>query len=121
VQASFWSVSNDSNLKIREDATRTASKTVAARLAIIPSNIKTSLFRVVFDFTPHLDPSATITYQAMVPNYSKVFKIAGSGEVKELIELLEKGAASLTDRDEEGRSHLNVSCYMPSFEMLTRK
>ena len=115
VQASFWTVSNDSNAKTRGDATRTADKTVAARLAIAPNSIGTSPFRVVFDFAPHLDPSATITYQAMIPNDSEVFRIAGSGEVKELIELLKKGTASITDRDEEGRSLLNVSCYRPFF------
>jgi len=114
VQASFWAVSNDLNLKTRRDATRAAKRTVTARLAIVPSSIGISPFRVIFDFTPHLDPSATITYQAIIPNDSEVFKIAGSGEVKELIELLVKGTASLTDRDEEGRSLLNVSCYRPS-------
>jgi hypothetical protein len=78
---------------------------------------------MIFDFTLHLDPSATITYQAMIPNDSEVFKIAGWGEVKELIELLVKGTASLTDRDEEGRSLLNVSCYRLFFEsaVLTPK
>jgi hypothetical protein len=108
VQVSFWAVLNDSNLKTRGDVTRTANKTVAARLAILPSSIEASPFRVVFDFTPHLDPSVTIKYQALISN-SEVFKIVGFGEVKELIELLEKGGASLTDRDEEGRSFLNVS------------
>ena len=116
MQASFWAVSEDSNLKIWGDATNIANKTVAARLAIVPNSIGTSPFRVVLDFTPHLDPSATITYQAMIPNDSEVFEIAGSGEVKELIGLLEKGIASLTDRDEEGRSLLNVSCYRRFFE-----
>ncbi len=44
----------------------------------------------------------------MIPNESKVLAIARSGEVKELLELLERRTASLTDRDEEGRSLLNV-------------
>jgi hypothetical protein len=64
---------------------------------------------VVFDFNPCLDPSATITYQATIPNNSEVFGIAESGKVKDLIELFQNGAASLNDRDEEGRSILNVS------------
>ncbi|KAH6671097.1 ankyrin repeat-containing domain protein [Halenospora varia] len=117
VQVSFWAVSNDSNLKTRGDATKTDNKTVAARLAIVPSDIGTSPFRVVFDFTPHLDPSATITYQAMIPNDSEVFKIAGSGGVKELIELLEKGIASLTDCDEEGCSLLNYAITYTNIDM----
>jgi hypothetical protein len=121
VQASFWAISSQSNLMSLEDATRTANKTVAARLAIIPNNIRTSPFRVVFDFTPHVDPSATITYQAIIPNDSEVFKIASSGGVKELIEIIEKGLASLTDHDEEGRSLLNVSCDRPFFESANPK
>jgi hypothetical protein len=116
VQASFWAVSNDSKLKNQGDAASTANKTVAARVVIVPSSIETSPFRVVFDLTPHLDPSTAITYQAMIPNDSEVFKIASFGEVKELIQLLERSTASLTDRDEEGRSLLNVSCYKPFFE-----
>lgn len=45
----------------------------------------------------------------MISNDSEVFKIAGSGEVEELLKLLEEGIASITDRDEEGRSLLAVS------------
>ncbi len=116
MQASFWAVSNDSNLKNQGDATGTAKKSVTARLTIVPSSIRTSPFRVVFDFTPHIDPCATIKYQAVIPNDSEVFKIASSGGVKELFKLLEKGLASLTDHDEEGRSLLNVSCYRLFFE-----
>ncbi|KAE8452639.1 hypothetical protein EG329_013898 [Mollisiaceae sp. DMI_Dod_QoI] len=117
VQASFWASSNDSNLRTRKDATRTANKTVAARMAFIPSSNRTSLFRVVFDFVPHLNPSATITYQTIIPNDSKVFKIVRFGEVEELIELLENGTASLTDRDEEGRSLLNYATFYKKVEM----
>lgn len=116
MKASFWTLSNDSNLKTRGDATRTASKIVAVRLEIMPSSIGTSPFLVVFDFIPHLDPSATMMYKVMIPNDSEVFRIAGCGEVKDLIELLEKGNVSLTDCDEEGRSLLNVSCCRPFLE-----
>jgi hypothetical protein len=68
-----------------------------------------SPLRVVVDLAPRLDPTATITYQAMIPNDSAVFKIARSGKIKDLIELFEKGTAFLTDRDERGRSLLSVS------------
>lgn len=116
VQASFWGVSDDLNLSTREDAIGTVDKTIAARLAIVPPSIETPSFRVVFDFNPYLDPPATITYQAMIPNDSEVFKIASVGEVRDLLKLLEGGTASLTDRDEEGRSLLNMSWYKPFFE-----
>jgi hypothetical protein len=68
-----------------------------------------SPLRVVVDLAPRLDPTTTITYQAMIPNDSAVFKIARSGKVTDLIELFEKGTASLTDRDEQGGSLLSVS------------
>jgi hypothetical protein len=121
VQASFWTVSNDSNLKTRRGATNTVNKTVAARLVIVPSGIGTSPFHMIFNFSPRLDPSATVTYQAIIPNDSKVFEIVGSGDVKELIELLEKGTASLTDCDEDGCSLLLVGCYKPSLESANSK
>jgi hypothetical protein len=68
-----------------------------------------SPLRVVVDLAPRFDPTATITYQAMIPNDSVVFRIAHSGRVTDLIELFEKGTAFLTDRDEQGRSLLSVS------------
>jgi hypothetical protein len=110
---SFWGIADDSKLESSEAAGRSGNKVIAARLAFLPRIVGQSLFRVVFDVSPYLDPSATITYQAMIPNDSKVFKIAESGKVEDLIGLLKNGDASLTDRDEEGRSILNVShfCY----------
>jgi hypothetical protein len=77
-----------------------------------------SSFRIVFDFTPHLNPSATIKYQAMIPNDSVIFHIVRSGQVKELIEALDKGTARFPDRDEEGRLLLHVSCHEAFFERI---
>ena len=121
MQASFWAASEDPDLKTRGDGTGTANKTVAARVAVVPSNITASPLRVVFDFTPRLDPFATITYQAIIPKNSKVFKIASHGEVKELVELIEDHAASLADHDEDGRSLLHVSYYGRSWRVLSLK
>lgn len=121
VQSSFWAVSKDPDPKTRGDATRTANETVAARLAIIPSSVMASPLRVVFDFIPRLYPSATITYQAIIPNDSEVFKVVAFGEVKRLLELLEDHAASLTDHDEDGRSLLNVGYYSRYWKVLTPK
>lgn len=112
VDASFWTISNSSHASITDgDAFETMDEAFAARVVIIPSDSKISLFRVVFDFTPHLDPTPKISYQAMIPNDSEVFEIVISGQVEKLIGALEKGTTSLTDRDEQGRSLLNVSCH----------
>jgi hypothetical protein len=119
VEVSFWTTSNRSHPNISdEDTIESTHEAFAARLAIVPSRNIASSFRVVFDFTPHLNPSATITYQAMIPNDSEVFRIIRSGQVKELVKALSKGTARLTDRDEEGRSLLNVSYHEASFERI---
>jgi hypothetical protein len=44
----------------------------------------------------------------MVPNDSEVFKIVNAGDVKALKKALAMKIASLTDRDEDGRSLLSV-------------
>jgi hypothetical protein len=49
-----------------------------------------------------------LTYQAMVPNDSEVFKIIDAGDVEALKKALAMKTASLTDRDENGRSLLSV-------------
>jgi hypothetical protein len=106
---SFWARSNDSNIESRRSPSGKGSTITATRLIIIPNDAGMSRLRVVVDLAPRLDPTATITYQAMIPNNSAVFRIARSGEVTDLIELFEKGTASLTDRDEQGGSLLSVS------------
>jgi hypothetical protein len=45
----------------------------------------------------------------MVPNDSEVFKIIDAGDVEALKKALAMKTASLTDRDENGRSLLSVS------------
>jgi hypothetical protein len=57
-----------------------------------------------------------MTYQRTVPIDSQVFEIVSCGKVRELVEALEQGTARLTDRDEEGRSLLNVSFHEIRFE-----
>lgn len=111
VRTSFWEFSGDSVQVSRErNDIDTSDKGFAASITIVPRDLRTSSFRVVFDITPHLDPAAKITYQAIRPNDSEIFRIVTSGEVERLIEALARGTASLTDRDEDGRSLLNVSC-----------
>jgi hypothetical protein len=114
VEASFWNISHNSLPRISDqDTTESTStdETFGARVTIVPSRKIESSFRIVFDYTPHLNPSATITYQATIANDSEIFHIVRSGQVKDLIGALEKGTARLTDRDEEGRSLLYVSCH----------
>jgi hypothetical protein len=111
VETAFWAVLNRSNSKVSlEDTADNSGEDLAARVAIIPSDPETHSFRVVFEFTPQLNLPSNLSYQAMIPNGSEVFNIVASGQVKELIEALENGTASLTDRDQQGRSLLNVSC-----------
>lgn len=122
VEASFWTTPKRSYLDISdEDTIESTDEAFATRLAIIPGrNLnRAPSFRVVFDFTPHLNPSATITYQAMISNNSEVFQIVENGQINELTDTLAKGTARLTDRDEEGRSLLNVSCYKVVFDRIT--
>jgi hypothetical protein len=109
VQVSFWAKSNDSNIETRGEPSGKDSKITASRIIIVPNGAGMSPLRVVVDLAPRLDPTTTITYQAMIPNDSVVFKIARSGKVTDLIGLFEKGTAFLTDRDEQGRSLLSVS------------
>jgi hypothetical protein len=106
VEVSFWTSSNGSHLGIADG---NSSVSTAARVTIIPSRTIISSIRLQLDFAQHLDPSARITYQATIPNDSEVFFLVSTGQVKQLIEALDKGTAHLADRDEEGRSLLNVS------------
>ncbi|CAG8975236.1 hypothetical protein HYALB_00011936 [Hymenoscyphus albidus] len=77
----------------------------AARIVVLPSQARS---RVVVDFTPGLDPWAKIIYQATIPRGSRVFQIIESGNLHRLMEVIQEGTASLTDRDEDGCSLLNV-------------
>ena len=114
VDALFWTTSSSTSV-INEDTRETLDEVFAAKVVIVPNVRRIRSLRVIFDFPPILDPIPKITYQAMIPNDSEVFKIVASGQVERLIEALDLGSTSLTDRDEEGRSLLNVSCHGASF------
>ena len=87
----------------------TRDMALAGTVAITPRDCKAFSCRAVFGFDPTLHLTPHLTYQAMIPNDSKLFTIIATGTVEDLTNALELGAASLTDRDEEGRSLLNVS------------
>jgi hypothetical protein len=55
-----------------------------------------------------------LTYQAMVPNDSEIWNIIEDGDVEALKKALVMQTASLTDRDENGRSYLSVSITLDS-------
>ena len=84
---------------------------IVSKIAIHTTGNGLRPVRIVLDLDPRLDPSAMITYQAMIPNDSEIFNIMKFGELEDLLEALEAKTASLTDRDEEGRSLLNVSIF----------
>ncbi|KAH8654629.1 hypothetical protein BGZ60DRAFT_157628 [Tricladium varicosporioides] len=112
VRTAFWDFSGDSvQVSGERNDINTSDKDFAASITIARRDRSTSSFRVIFDITPHLDPVAKITYQAIRPNDSEIFRIVMSGEVEKLVEALAKGTASLTDRDEEGRSLLKAGIH----------
>jgi hypothetical protein len=116
VDTSFWTVSDNFRVSGADKNTSAITdRSFGARVAIVPDYSKSSPFRVVFDFTPYLDPKPKITYQAMIPNYSEIFRLIKSGQLEEFIKALDQGTASLTDRDEQGRTLLSVSYYKASF------
>lgn len=53
--------------------------------------------------------SPTLSFHAIVPLNSEVFRLIRQGDLTSLILLFEKGLASLTDCDPDGRSLLSVS------------
>ena len=112
IDALFLIDSNVSSRKFLDEGNvQTMDEVIAARLAICMNGMKSAMFRAVLDLIPLHDPLAMITYQRTLPNDSEVFQIASCGQVTELIEALKERSACLTDRDEEGRSLLNLSYY----------
>jgi hypothetical protein len=97
VETTFWIYPKDSYLNFAIGTSRLD----LARIAIVPR--ETAPFRIVIDLTPHPNLPARITYQRMVPNDSKVFRIVESGEVEALTRAIREGTASFEDRDERGR------------------
>ena len=95
--------------------TESAEEAFAAKLHITPVSAPSSNFQIVVhvasktyhDRTMYLTP--TLTFRAIVPDGSEVFRVVEGGSVRKLKKLLDKGTASLGDCDSMGRSLLNVS------------
>ena len=84
----------------------------SGRIALVPERTGTPLSCIIFNFasiTGSTNLSMNLTYYPMIPNSSRIFEIVNAGDLQGLIEALENGDASLNDRDEQGRSLLNVS------------
>lgn len=80
---------------------------IGAQIAISTKG-RSDTYRIIIDLDMCLNPSARINYQATRPNDSEIFSIVQNGKLEDLFKALEEKTASLTDRDEEGRSLLNV-------------
>jgi hypothetical protein len=105
VEITFWIFPKDSYLNFANEGFGT-NRVDVARIVIVPR--ETAKFRITVDLTPHPNLPARITYQRMVPNDSKVFRIVESGDVEALTQAIGEGIASLEDRDEQGRPLLYV-------------
>lgn len=90
---------------------RSETQTIIGAQIAINSRGSSGTYRTILDLDLCLNPSTSITYQATRPNDSEIFSIVRYGKLEELLKVLEEKTektAGLTDRDEEGRSLLNV-------------
>ena len=102
-------------LQDTEDQSRETAETLAAKLIITPTSAQFLNLQIIIDIASreyqdhavHLTP--TLTFRAIVPDDSEVFRVVEGGSVRKLKKLLDSGAASLGDCDSMGRSLLNVS------------
>ena len=92
-----------------------ADEAFAAKVVVTPTSTTGSKFQIIVDLASktyqnrmvHCIP--TLTFRAMIPDDSEVFRVVQRGSVKKLRKLLSSGAASLGDCNPEGRSLLTVS------------
>lgn len=93
--------------------TEQTTKSFAATISILPRTkerkmqIRASFFQHMtrnggYSFTP------TISFHAVIPNDSRVFRLAEGDDLDGLKQMLQDGLASLTDCDMNGRSLLGV-------------
>ena len=95
--------------------TETADEAFAAKLLITPTSASVPNFQIIVDIASRAYQNRTVcftptlTFRAMIPSDSEVFRVVEGGSTKRLQKLLSSGAASLGDCDSMGRSLLNVS------------
>ena len=95
--------------------TEIANEAFTAKLLITPTSASVPNFQVIVDIASRAYQNRTVcftptlTFRAMIPSDSEVFRVVEGGSTKRLQKLLSSGAASLGDCDSMGRSLLNVS------------
>ena len=98
-----------------EDQNKENAETLAAKLTITPTAAQNSKFKIIIDIASReyqnhaVCFTSTLTFHAIVPDDSEVFRVVEGGSVRKLKKLLDSGTASLGDCDSMGRSLLNVS------------
>ncbi|KAE9380968.1 hypothetical protein N431DRAFT_137126 [Stipitochalara longipes BDJ] len=107
MELSFWSARTDVD-ENKAEKTKYFTSTDLARITLFTRSRMKRTVCVNLDFNPRWDLPMKLTYQAMVPNDSEVFKIVEAGDVEALERVLDMKTASLTDRDEDGRSLLSM-------------
>lgn len=98
--------------------TEGSDEAFAAKFFLTPTSAQFSNFQIIVDIasrayhnhTVYLTP--TLTFRAMIPDHSEVFRVVQGGSVKKFKKLLNSGAASLGDCDSAGRSLLNVGLFL---------
>ena len=92
-----------------------ADEAFAAKLLITPVWASSSRYQIVVDVASRTYKDCTmffpptLTFRAMIPDDSKIFRVVRGGSVRKLQKLIESGEGSLRDCDPMGRSLLNVS------------
>lgn len=102
MELSIWSASTDVDDKNRAVKTKYLPSANLARITFFTRSRTKSTVCVNLEFNPLWGLPMKLTYQAMVPNNSEVFKIVDAGDVEALKKALATKRASLTDRDENG-------------------
>ena len=98
-----------------DEAAESVDESFTAKVLVTPTSAPLSKFQIIIDIASRTHQSGTIcftptlTFCAMIPNDSEVFRVVEGGSVGKLKKLLSSEAASIGDCDPMGRSLLNVS------------
>lgn len=105
--------SKSRNLRTENDEGDGEHKGYAMRVSFLPADLKS--FRMIVASTFYeafSDTSSCISHlvvNRVVPAGSRVFDVVRQGQLQELLEMIQRGEASLKDHDEYGASLLMVS------------
>jgi hypothetical protein len=110
----FWTTGPEPANENETGKTNRLASTSCARIDLFTKSITKSSMVINLDFNQANSIPFELTYQAMVPNDSEIWNIIEDGDVEALKKALVMQTASLTDRDENGRSYLSVSITLDS-------